>query len=234
MKQAIEFTKNDQTYLYVGPRRKSNTSYMIVVTKGSALIRLGKQEFLITQGTGFWIPFDCLHALTILPGSQFYKVEISTRVTASEKNEDKFSSLCKEAGFFKVTPLLSSVLVELANSPESKQNWKDPYGRLLRVIGDQAMQLKVSSKFASPHLAKDYHDSLSTLLAGKKVIDSAAQTELAKLLDVTVHEFETCIMLREALKLSRSGRKLPQIAEQLHTSVDTLKALAQPITGESF
>ena len=56
------------------------------------LIRLGKQEHMITKGHGFWTPFDCLHAITVLPGATFYKVAFSVRMT---------QPLCTDAGFRK-------------------------------------------------------------------------------------------------------------------------------------
>ncbi|MGF1889147.1 AraC family ligand binding domain-containing protein [Photobacterium profundum] len=225
MKQAIEFTKNEQTYLHVGPRRKSHSSYFIVITKGSALIRLGKQECLVTQGTGFWVPFDCLHALTVLPGSHYFKVEFSVRLT---------TQLCREAGFFKVTELMSALLVELTKLSEKTQDWDSAFGRLLRVIADQVSELKVSNKHASPHLTKHYNDALAVLLTGEKVVDTAALNKITKLIDITIHEFQTCILLREALKLSRSGRKASQIAETLNTNEATLNALAISVLGEQF
>jgi hypothetical protein len=225
MKQAIEFTKNEQTFLHVGPRRKSHTSYFIVITKGSALIRLGKQECLVTQGTGFWVPFDCLHALTVLPGSQYFKVEFSVRLT---------TPLCRDAGFFKVTELISALLVELSSLSEKSQDWDGASGRLLRVIADQVSELKVSNKHASPHLSKHYNDALAQLLMGEKVSDTAALNQITKLIGINITEFQTCILLREAVKLSRSGRKTTQIAETLNTNEATLNALAISVIGKQF
>ncbi len=57
MKQAIEFSHNIQNFLHVGSRRKSHTSYMIVVKDGSALVRLGKQEFFGYKRRWLLAPF---------------------------------------------------------------------------------------------------------------------------------------------------------------------------------
>lgn len=227
MKQAIEFSNNIQNYLYVGPRRKSHISYMIVVTQGSALIRLGKQEYMVTKGTGFWIPFDCLHALTVLPGTQYVKVAFSSRLT---------TPVCKEAGFFKVTPLISAVLEELQfEAGHSEELSLDgPAGNLLRVIADQAAKLKVKTNLLCPSLHHSYTAVLSQMLKGDKVTDKPALEAICDAIGFSSSEFEACIIMREAVKLSRSGRKLKQIAETLNTTQETISALAKPILGQSL
>lgn len=227
MKQAIEFSHSIQNYLHVGSRRKSHTSYMIVVSEGSALIRLGKQEFLVAKGNGFWIPFDCLHALTVLPGTKYDKVEFSARLT---------TPVCRDAGFFKVTPLLSALLYELREDTKqhrcSEQNQTTT--NLLRVIADQAAKLKVKTHSLCPSLPADFDLQLSRMIKGDKVTDRAAIDAISKVTGVSSNEFEACITMREALKLSRSGRKLNQIADTLHVPAESISALAMPILGETL
>ncbi|WP_299013298.1 AraC family ligand binding domain-containing protein [uncultured Photobacterium sp.] len=227
MKQAIEFSHCIHNYLYVGSRRKSHTSYMIVVSEGSALIRLGKQEFLVSKGNGFWIPFDCLHALTVIPGTKFEKVEFSARLTIP---------VCRNAGFFKVTALDSALLNELRtesqkeDSPEQVQ----VVTNLLRVVADQATKLKVKTNSLCPSLPNNFDQSLSLLIKGDKVTDKSAISAISNVIGVSTNEFEACITMREALKLSRSGRKLNQIADKLKMPADTISALAKPILGETL
>ncbi|MGF1716990.1 AraC family ligand binding domain-containing protein [Photobacterium chitinilyticum] len=227
MKQAIEFSHNIQNFLHVGSRRKSHTSYMIVVTDGSALVRLGKQEFLVTKGTGFWLPFDCLHALTVLPGTQYDKVEFSARLT---------SPVCKDAGFFSVNALMNALLTELRH--EAKKNsplsLDGSAGNLMRVIGDQVAKLKVKTNSLCPSLHNDYCTHLSLLLKGDRVTDKTALAAISNIIGFSTNEFEACIIMREALKLSRSGRKLEQIADTLNTSKETIVALARPILGQEI
>lgn len=224
MKQAIEFSHNIQNFLHVGSRRKSHTSYMIVVQEGSALVRLGKQEFLITKGAGFWIPFDCLHALTILPGTQYDKVEFSARLK---------TPVCREAGFFSVSKLLTALLVELRQEfkTQSTDSLDGPAGNLLRVIADQVAKLKVKTNSLCPALRNDYNGQLSQLLKGDRVTDKPALAAISEIIGFSSSELEACIIMREALKLSRSGRKLEQIADTLNTPKDTISALAKPILG---
>ncbi|WP_305408266.1 AraC family ligand binding domain-containing protein [Photobacterium leiognathi] len=225
MKQAIEFSNNEHPFLFVGSRRKSHCSYFIVVTNGSVLIRLGKHEHMITKGHGFWIPFDCLHAITVLPGTQYYKVAFSVRMT---------QPLCTDAGFFVVSPLIRAVLDELSKTPVDKHQWEGAEGRLLRVIADQTSKLSVSTQSLCPAINKQHHNSLALMLSGNKLTEKATITSLEAVMNMTVKECEACIMMREALKLSRSGRKLPQIAAQLNTTEQMIEALSLPVLGESL
>lgn len=227
MKQAIEFSHNIQNFLHVGSRRKSHTSYMIVVTDGSALVRLGKQEFLVTKGAGFWLPFDCLHALTVLPGTQYDKIEFSARLT---------TPVCKEAGFFTVTSLMTALLKELRYEAKkaSPLCLSEPAGNLMRVMADQVATLKVKTNSFCPALPNDYNTHLSKMLNGDKVTDKSALGAISELIGFSTNEFEACIVMREALKLSRSGRKLEQIANTLKTSPEAISALAKPILGQEL
>ncbi|WP_163919961.1 AraC family ligand binding domain-containing protein [Photobacterium sp. Alg240-V54] len=225
MKQAIEFSQNEHPFLFVGSRRKSHNAYFIVVTSGSILMRLGKHEHLVSKGHGFWVPFDCLHALTVLPGTCFFKVAFSIRLQ---------QPLCRDAGFFVVSPLLDALLVELTKLPTEKHDWNGAEGRLLKVIADQISNLSASTQSLSPAINKQYHNALALLLNGNKITEQSAVQAIEPIIGMTLKEFESCITIREALKLIRSGRKLPQIAAQLNTSEVLLEALAMPILGKAF
>ena len=225
MKQAIEFSQNEHPFLFVGSRRKSNNAYFIVITSGSILIRLGKHEHFVSKGHGFWVPFDCLHALTILPDTHFFKIDFSIRLR---------QPLCRDAGFFTITPLLDALLLELAKKTTVKQDWDGAEGRLLKVIADHVSTFTASTQSLSPAINKQYHTELALLLNGNKITEQPTIHNLEPILGMTIKEFKTCILMREAVKLMRSGRKLPQIATQLKTSEVLLEALALPILGKSF
>ncbi|MGF1703814.1 cupin domain-containing protein [Photobacterium makurazakiensis] len=227
MKQAIDFSHNHQEFLNVGSRRKSINTFMFIVTKGCAFIRLGKDEFTVKAGHGFLIPIDCLHAITILPGTIYNKVEFSARLT---------SPICKEAGFFRKSPLVSVVLDELAKhyKRDGHVALAGTAGNLLRVLTDQVTALKVHTKSTSPELAAKYQPVLSKALKGDKVIDRAASDVLSQYTGYSMNELQTCILMREALKLSRSGRKTDQIAETLNVDAELLAAMARPILGQEL
>ncbi|MGF1687280.1 AraC family ligand binding domain-containing protein [Photobacterium japonica] len=227
MKQAIDFSTHQQTFLHVGARRKSPHALMLIINQGCVLIRLGQQEFTVTASQGFFIPFDCLHAVTVLPGTHYHSLAFSARLT---------TPLCREAGYFTVSPLIAAVANELASAQQRGDTLplSGESGNLLRVLSDQASKLKVKSASIAPGLAADHVHVLVHLLKGDKVTNAAIATTIAKYIGYSLKEIETCLLMREAARLSRSGRKVAQIAEALHTTPELLNAMANPILGESL
>jgi hypothetical protein len=65
---------------------------------------LGKKEFLFSKGDTFWIPFDCLVSLTILPNTQLSHVDLSIRLA------DK---LPHQAGLVTLPPVSDAILGHL-------------------------------------------------------------------------------------------------------------------------
>ncbi|KHT64728.1 hypothetical protein RJ45_04885 [Photobacterium gaetbulicola] len=227
MKQAIDYSLHQHTFLDVGSRKKSHTAYMLIMTSGCAFIRLGKAEYTVTAGSGFFIPFDCLHAVTIMPGSSYSKVEFSPRLTMT---------ICREAGFFRLTPLISAVAKELGKLLKLGNDitLDGESGNLLRVLADQVAKLKVNSKSTSPSLNGHHQLCLSSLLKGDKVTDNKAIEEITAFTGFSLKEIESCVLMREAIKLSRSGRKIEQIAETLNTSPEMIASLAVPVLGQAL
>ncbi|GHA34154.1 AraC family ligand binding domain-containing protein [Photobacterium aphoticum] len=227
MKQAIDFSTYKQPFLHVGARRKSPQAVMLIVSKGCALIRLGQQEFTVTAGQGFFIPFDCLHAMTVLPGTQYHTVAFSARLT---------SPVCREAGYFTVTPLIGAVANTLASAQKRGDElpMTGESGNLLRVLGDQVAKLKVKTPSIAPGLAAEHLPVLTQLIQGDRVTNSEAADVVAAYVGFSAKEIQTCLLMREALRLSRSGRNVEQIAEALHTSPALITAMAEPILGESL
>ncbi|MGR5142364.1 hypothetical protein ACQKPX_11865 [Photobacterium sp. DNB23_23_1] len=227
MKQAIEYSLHQHTFLDVGSRKKSHTAYMLIMTSGCAFIRLGKAEYTVTAGNGFFIPFDCLHAVTMMPGSTCSKVEFSPRLTMA---------ICREAGFVRMTPLINALSKELNKwlNMGNEITLEGESGNLLRVLADQVAKLKVNSKSTSPGLSGHQQLSLTSLLKGDKVTDSKALKEISTYTGFSAKEIESCVLMREVLKLSRSGRKISQIAEALNTSPEIISSLALPVLGKAL
>lgn len=227
MKQAIEYSLHQHTFLDVGSRKKSHTAYMLIMTSGCVFIRLGKAEYTVTAGNGFFIPFDCLHAVTMMPGSTYNKVEFSPRLTMA---------VCREAGFFRITPLISALSKELNKwlKMNKEITLEGETGNLLKVLADQVAKLKVNSKSTSPALSGHHQLCLTSLLKGDKVTDIEALEGITTYTGFSAKEIESCVLMREALKLSRSGRKLPQIAEALNTSPEIISSLALPVLGKAL
>ncbi|WP_330960036.1 AraC family ligand binding domain-containing protein [Photobacterium sp. 53610] len=225
MNQAIEYSQVEQAFLHVGSRRKNITAYLIVVRQGIALVRLGKHEYTLTAGTGFWVPFECLHALTVLPGCHYDKVQFSARL---------HQPLCGQAGFIRLSPLLLALLDELRRAHVSPQSNDSPENRLLAVVADQAALFKPTTERLCPALPAKLQSVLSELLEGQTTASSEQLASVETILGISISELTACLLIREAQKLSRSGRKAEQIAQDLKCQLDHLQTLAQTLTGREF
>ncbi|MDO6706992.1 AraC family ligand binding domain-containing protein [Photobacterium sp. 1_MG-2023] len=226
MNQAIEYTQHEPSQLFVGARKKNVTAYLIAIQHGVALLRLGKHEFALTQGTGFWLPFDCLHALTVLPGCRYHRIDFSARLTLPYP---------EQAGFITVSPLLQALLDELNRlSRLPVQSKHSSESRVLAVVADQLTVFKPSTQQICPALTRQQQSSLAALLESTQPPSKDSLSAIESVLGISANELEACLLVREALKLSRSGRKAEQIAKTLHCQLDHLQALGQTLTGKQF
>lgn len=225
MNQAIEYTKVEQSLLAVGPRRKNVTAYLITVNAGVALLRLGKQEFTLTAGSGFWVPFECLHALTVLPGCRYDIIHFSARLQ---------QPLCQQAGFVTVTPLLNALLQELSQTQEQSQTNHSPIGRILAVIVDQTAKFSPATQQLCPALTGKQQSVLRNLLQRQSPGSDEDLSSIEAILGMSVRELEACLIVREAIRLSRSGRNAEQVASELECQLDHLQALGQTLANYQF
>lgn len=95
MNYAIQFESVFTAYLSVSPRRKSLKHSFLRVTEGIILVKLGKKEYAIQEGEGFWIPADCLVSYTMLPSTRYQKVDFSLRLNDAFKQKAGYV-LCSE------------------------------------------------------------------------------------------------------------------------------------------
>jgi len=225
MNQAIEYTKVEQSLLAVGSRRKNVTAYLITVNTGVALLRLGKHEFVLTTGHGFWVPFECLHALTVLPGCHYHMIHFSARLQ---------QPLCQQAGFVTLTPLLNALLHELSQTKEQSQTNHSPTGRILAVIVDQAAKFSPTTQQLCPALSAKQQSVLKKLLDRQSPAADEHLSAVEAVLGMSIHELEACLIVREAIRLSRSGRNAAQIASELECQLDHLQALGQTLADYQF
>lgn len=100
-------------FLHTTARKKTIKHKLISVLSGFATVRLGKQEYVINAGEAFWLPLDCLTALTYFPNCTFIEVEVSVR---SSKNYPH------HAGLVQPSSLLNALLEKLSDSPFTPNN----------------------------------------------------------------------------------------------------------------
>ena len=102
------------SFLHTTARKKSIKHKLIAVLSGLALIRLGKEEYVVNAGQMMWLPFDCLNSQTYFPNCQTIEIEISVRSTLTYPFQ---------AGLISPSPLLRALLDTLNQcSFESNNN----------------------------------------------------------------------------------------------------------------
>ncbi len=129
MKYAIEYSSTQYPFLTVTPRKKTIRNTLYRVNEGRVLVKLGKKEFLFSRGDTFWIPFDCLVSLTILPNTRLSRVDLSIRLA------DKFPH---QAGFVTLPPVSDAILGQL----ETRDNIQAQHlADLLQVMRHEVSKL---------------------------------------------------------------------------------------------
>ncbi|ELV8624149.1 AraC family transcriptional regulator [Vibrio cidicii] len=132
MNYAIEFKSEHHRHLFATARKRTLKHQLVIVRTGLALVKLGKQEFAVKPEQAFWIPQNCLTALTILPHTQLERCDLSLRL------KESFPS---SSGYVTLTPLMSALCDKLAVTPahSAAQN------ELLAVLKREITELEPSS-----------------------------------------------------------------------------------------
>ncbi|GAA4499372.1 hypothetical protein GCM10023095_19420 [Pseudaeromonas paramecii] len=125
MPYPIEFLCQTSCHLELPQRQRDPHAQLLHLYAGSALLRLGKQQWLLPKGASFWLPAECLYGLTRLAGAQIGRVRCSVRIS---------QGLPTEAGFLTGAPLLPALLDSL--SQDTDLDWQGAHGRKLLVLRD--------------------------------------------------------------------------------------------------
>ena len=104
MNYAISSDARHISSLETTARKRAIKHSLIHVEQGLALCRLGKIEYAIEPGQTFWIPIECLNALTFFPNTQIIRIDFSVRL------QECFP---RQAGFVTLTALAAAVLQRL-------------------------------------------------------------------------------------------------------------------------
>jgi hypothetical protein len=124
MNHAIDFQSTSYDFVTITARKKTLHNQLFRVEEGQVMVRLGKNEYLYQAGELFWLPFDCLTSLTILPQTKLSTLKFSIRL------RDKFPS---QAGRVEATPLISAILEKIIASPSDEMK-----NDLLQVMRHEA------------------------------------------------------------------------------------------------
>ncbi|MCP3700651.1 MAG: hypothetical protein GY920_19440 [Aliivibrio sp.] len=205
MKNAITFQSGTHSHLLYTARKKKNHYELISVQTGAVLIRLGKWEYLVLPGELFWIPFDALSSMTIIPNSTLSTLMFSIRTR---------EALPTQGGYITSTPLLSAgfdKLQAIAMTENAKQH-------LLYVMQDELLE-------ASPHTdlspeSQHINTYLSQLSENKEIKHSQVSPDMMMTLKV-----------READKMRKSGAKNSMIADRYFSGNTELLEQAYTLLG---
>lgn len=140
MKQAIEFQHVQADTLIIGARKKQTCNTFLYVHHGSVLLRLGQNEIPVPIGHAFWLPINCLNAMTIIQGAQVSLFNFSVRNTLT---------LPKSAGFVPISSLIMGIIDTINLNPISSLDWHGPDGRLLRCLRDNLSNVQPTIQYDS-------------------------------------------------------------------------------------
>lgn len=129
MHYAISYQNEHHEFLACSPRRKSIKHCLLRVEKGLVLVRLGKMEYAIEEGQSFWLPFDTLSALTLVPNTLIDRIEVSSRVS---------TFMPKQGGYVELNELVTAILNRLRCIGDKRELQQE----LLVVLRSELANLK--------------------------------------------------------------------------------------------
>ena len=188
MKNAFTFHSDTHSHLFYTARKKKNHYEFVSILTGAALIRLGKWEYLVLPGEGFWLPFDALSSITIVPNSSISTIKFSVRTR---------ELLQSHGGYVEMSPLLLAGLQKLQSSNLTELAEQ----RLLRVMQDELLTASLHTELSVE--SKSINSYLSSLTDAKDTVDCQISPDMMMALKV-----------READKMRKSGAKDEMIAKR--------------------
>ncbi|WP_028022613.1 hypothetical protein [Enterovibrio calviensis] len=222
MKQAIEFNHYHAKTMIIGARKKQPFASYVFVHKGTALVRLGKHELPICADQGFWLPMECLSAITVLKGSEVSTLNFSVRSIAS---------LPTQAGFVESSSLIKGIVEQLVEyQKRNEEQWDSPHGRLLRCARDF-----LSTSMPSDCNTDVFRHLLSSLDALNKghALSDTQRDELKRALGISDDDIAIQLRVREWVRLHKSGRTFAKIAADVGLLESEVSQLLEHIAGIS-
>ncbi|SIO31536.1 hypothetical protein [Salinivibrio sp. ES.052] len=203
MKYTSEHTLYHLSSLTFTPRKRRYTASLLYVEDGLVCVRLGKADIPVHSSQGFWLPFGCLHALTIPPNTRVHQLAISPRIKRD---------LPTPAGHVDLSPLLIASFVALC-SPDYQAARSAQARRVQDVMLDQVSLLTPIQDF--DWQTKSLADCVARAQVGQPPANADQHHQLQTLTHLTMddlHEYFTVRQLRAALK---SGQTLQKAAASI-------------------
>ncbi|WP_407333834.1 hypothetical protein [Enterovibrio sp. 27052020O] len=220
MKQAVEFNHHHADTMIIGARKKQHYASYLHVHKGAALIRLGKVELPVCANQGFWLPIECLNAVTVMKGSQVSTLNFSVRTIALLPNK---------AGYIESSPIMTGIIEQLHMR---KQNdgvqWDGAYGRLLRCARDYLTT--VSPHDSNNDQFRQLVASIEALAKGHALPEGIGRA-LESALGFSTEDIAIQLRVREWVRLYKSGRSAKKIALAVSLSESEVEQLLSQVAG---
>ncbi|OOE78462.1 hypothetical protein BZG25_12415 [Salinivibrio sp. ML198] len=213
MKNTSEYTLYHTPSLIFTPRKRRYTANLLYVEDGLVLVRLGKTDIPVYTGQGFWLPFECLHALTITPDTRLHQLAVSPRTQ---------HPLPERVGHVVLPPLLTAGLIELG-TPTAPVLTAQQSHHIQAVLLDQIMHLAPTQQLDTPTQA--LADCAACAQTGQPPVSAAQHYQLQALTQLTIaqlQEYFTVRQLRAAIKSGKTPQRAAESAGLSTADADTL------------
>ena len=178
MHYSISHQASNTPFLSITPRKKLIKHTLLAVECGLVLVRLGKNEYALTQGQVMWLPFDCLTSICCFPNTTLQAIDVSCRVSAA---------LPKQAGYVKLNELSQALLNRMASMPDNHQEKVDLLNVMLKELGHYSPKLTLNDFSAKishwqPNMNSDLPHEIQMVLrvreARKRLLSGQAKTQI--------------------------------------------------------
>ncbi|WPC75417.1 AraC family transcriptional regulator [Vibrio porteresiae] len=159
-------------------RKRATKHSLIHVEQGLMLCRLGKVEYAVEAGQSFWIPLECLNALTFFPNTTLTRVDFSVRLQEAFPHQ---------AGYIQPNDLSLAIIKRLKNTSRDMP----AFTHLTQLLKIEAIELRPQLAISelshqisdwqpqkSHRLAKEMHMVLTVREAIKRHQSGAKRTDI--------------------------------------------------------
>lgn len=215
MKYTSEHTCYQSSFLTFTPRKRRYSANLLYVEDGVIFVRLGKADIPVHSGQGFWLPFECLHALTITPNTRVHQLAVSPRVT---------QTLPAQVGHVEVSPLLVATLSVLCTS--AYQPSSSAQARRLHAVALDQVSLMTPLQTLDRQ-TQILADCVTRAQAGQPPANAEQHYQLQALTQLTMEDLHEYFIVRQLRAALKSGQTLIKAAAHIgiaHAQAESLYA----------
>ncbi|WP_156684068.1 MULTISPECIES: cupin domain-containing protein [unclassified Vibrio] len=179
MHYAIQFKDQQFDYLSTTSRKPTLKHQLIYLVDGLVTVRLGKNEYALGKGDVFWVPANCLSALSYFPNTHCKVIEASQRLTQPFANK---------AGYVKVSSLMNILFEKLSHVSDLSEHQQILLSAMQYELLDIQPNLQITSlsrklsqwETSSKELSIEYQMVMRVKEAEKLRLSGIKESEIAK------------------------------------------------------